>query len=283
VIITERKLFGILPYTTVFFPSAGAMMEIVHGLGPSQLARFFWTAAETEPPERLVEHRPTATVCIDLRNTTEELWSAISKNGRNEIRGAERLDTRVRIACNGVEARADFLSLYNTFARTKAEVSQISTHVLDRYGNHADIFVAYLDDRPTCAHVYLKDPSLGRARLLFSASRRLEDPHLSRLCGNLNRLLHWREMCRYREDGFITYDFGGIREDENDGIARFKRSFGGKVTKEHTYLCAGLPRIGVALERVREKLRRHPRRARREQVAQQATVARGSGQGARDA
>jgi hypothetical protein len=257
VIITERKLLGVLPYKIVFFPSESVMAEIAEGLGPGHLARFFWTPMEFEPSGRVIQHECTATVCINLRNPLEELWGAISKNGRNEMRNAERLGGRVRIARNGVSARQDFLAVYNTFARAKTGVSPLT----QKYVDDADVFVAYLDERPMCSHAYLTDTSLGRVRLLYSASRRLEDREMGRLCSNLNRLLHWREICAYHEDGFVTYDLGGIREDRNDGIARFKTSFGGEVCREHTYLCFGSPWLGVATRGLLQTIRRFRSRA----------------------
>ena len=93
-------------------------------------------------------------------------------------------------------------------------------------------------------HIFLRDAEAGRARLLHSANRRLQEPEKARLCADLNRFLHWHEVRVYRDDGFHLYDFGGINEDRTDGIARFKISFGGDLLREYTYLCAGFPWLG---------------------------------------
>lgn len=93
-------------------------------------------------------------------------------------------------------------------------------------------------------HIFLRDAEAGRARLLHSANRRLQEPEKARLCADLNRFLHWHEVRVYRDDGFHLYDFGGINEDRTDGIARFKMSFGGDLLREYTYLCAGFPWLG---------------------------------------
>ena len=66
--------------------------------------------------------------------------------------------------------------------------------------------------------------------------------------GNLNRLLHWRNMLSYKEEGFDTYDWGGISDDRTDGRVRFKTSFGGAVVEEYTYLCAGWPQLGTIVQ-----------------------------------
>ncbi len=203
------------------------------------LARFFWTESRLEVGERVIKCERTATVCLDLRLTLEELWQGITKNGRNEIRNAERLADRIRVERNNSNSIHDFLSLYRSFASAKPNVSSIGVSTLNRYANHADCLVVYLDGRPTCGHVYLRDKPLGRARLLFSVSRRLEDPETARVCGHLNRFLHWNAIGAYQREGFAIYDFGGVREEKDDGIRRFKTSFGGTVNPEFTYLVCG--------------------------------------------
>ncbi len=237
-IIIRRRLFGVLPYTTVFFPDRREI-EALKRVGATGLTRFFWTEAQAEVGERVIKSERTATVCLDLRLTLEKLWQGITKNGRNEIRSVERLADRIRVERNNSDSISDFISIYRTFAVAKEHVSSIDSSTLNRYGNHADCFVVYFDNRPTCGHVYLRDTALGRARLLFSASRRLEDPDTARLCSHLNRLLHWHAITAYQRDGFAIYDFGGVRDDKDDGIRRFKTSFGGTVNPEFTYLVCG--------------------------------------------
>jgi hypothetical protein len=250
VIIAERKLFGVLPYTTVFFPGAEAMSDIAGRLGTVHLARFFWSSVHAAPPSYVVRRTPTSTVCVDLTKTCDDLWSGLVKNCRNEIRSAERLGDRVRIVRNNSTARDDFLAIYANFARGKDGVAALNSRLLQRYQDHIGWFVAYLDDRPMCGHVFLEDLGLGRTRLLFSASLRLQEPQTARLCGNLNRLLHWHEIRTYRDDGFVTYDLGGISEDLREGIARFKTSFGGETVTENTYLCAGSQLLGAAVRKL---------------------------------
>jgi hypothetical protein len=245
VVVIRRKLFKFLPYTTVFFPADGAIEQIMGQVGAGHLARFFWTPAEYQVRGQVIRRQEAATVCVDLRDSLDELWRAIAKNARNEIRGAERLGDRIHIAQNEPQTASDFLSLYESLSRVKEGVTPIDRSVLQRYAEHADIFVAYLDQRPMCSHMYLRDATLARSRLLYSASRRLEDQPTSRVCGQLNRLLHWRVMSAYRDDGLETYDFGGIRLDPNNGIARFKTSFGGAISKEFTYLWAGSSSVGA--------------------------------------
>jgi hypothetical protein len=263
-VIIDRNLGGIVPYRAVFFPTDETLTELTERTKPTQMARLFWTATELRNANRVVRHEKTATVCIDLSGTLEALSKGVAKNTRYEIRQAEKLGDRIRIERNGPELTDKFLALFNDFVRSKPEVAAINHSMLRRYEAHADIFMAYLDGNPVCGHVLLRDVEIGRARLLYSASRRFDDRETARLSGTLNRFLHWHEICAYREERFSAYDLGGIKEDKADGITQFKMSFGGDVVKEHTYLCAGIPWVGRTAQALLENVvkryrRRNPR------------------------
>jgi lipid II:glycine glycyltransferase (peptidoglycan interpeptide bridge formation enzyme) len=249
----DRYWGGLVPYKAVFFPSDQTLTELTERSKPIQMARLFWTETELRNPSRVVRHEQSATVCVGLGGTPEMLSKEVARNTRYEIRQAEKLGDRVRIERNGPTAIRKFLALFEDFVRSKPEVAAINHSMLSRYRHHADIFLAYLDENPVCGHVLLRDREIGRARLLYSASRRFGDREAARLSGTLNRFLHWREICTYREEGFSTYDFGGIIVDKGNGITQFKMSFGGNVVKEHTYLCAGIPWIGKAAQALFEK------------------------------
>lgn len=263
-VIIDRNLGGIVPYRAVFFPTDETLTELTERTKPTQMARLFWTATELRNANRVVRHEKTATVCIDLSGTLEALSKGVAKNTRYEIRQAEKLGDRIRIERNGPELTDKFLALFNDFVRSKPEVAAINHSMLRRYEAHADIFMAYLDGNPVCGHVLLRDVEIGRARLLYSASRRFDDRETARLSGTLNRFLHWHEICAYREERFSAYDLGGIKEDKADGIAQFKMSFGGDVVKEHTYLCAGIPWVGRTAQALLENVvKRYRRRSPR--------------------
>ncbi len=263
-VIIDRNLGGIVPYRAVFFPTDQTLTELTERTKPTQMARLFWTATELRNANRVVRHEKTATVCIDLSGTLEALSKGVAKNTRYEIRQAEKLGDRIRIERNGPELTDKFLALFNDFVRSKPEVAAINHSMLRRYEAHADIFMAYLDGNPVCGHVLLRDVEIGRARLLYSASRRFDDRETARLSGTLNRFLHWHEICAYREERFSAYDLGGIKEDKADGITQFKMSFGGDVVKEHTYLCAGIPWVGRTAQALLENVvKRYRRRSPR--------------------
>jgi hypothetical protein len=259
-VIIDRKLGGLLPYKTVFFPSDALLAEQTERSKPTQLSRLFWTATELKRASCVVRHQPSATICVDLNGTADTLSKGVNKNTRYEIRQAEKLGQRLRIGRNGNERTEQFLAIYNDLVRAKPELVTINHHALNRYEGHADTFIVYLDERPVCGHVLLRDTEIGRARLLYSASRRFEDREAARLCGILNRFLHWHEICAYQEEKFKIYDLGGILEDMTNGITQFKMSFGGQIVKEHTYVCAGLPWVGRTAQAIFENLSKRGRR-----------------------
>jgi hypothetical protein len=227
-----------------FFPDPATIRELTENLKPTEFARLFHTTVDLPDLPCVLRHQRSVTACTNLKDTPEALFQLIKKNTRNEIRQIEKLGDRTRVGLNSDGIVDDFLPLFNEFAGSTAGVERISRSVLDPYGDKLDIFVAYLDGSPMCGHVMLRDDDASRVRLLYSANRRLTDPAVARICGALNRYLHWHEIGAYREKGFATYDWGGLNDDEANGIRRFKLSFGGTIVKEHTYLCAGSPALG---------------------------------------
>jgi hypothetical protein len=71
-----------------------------------------------------------------------------------------------------------------------------------------------------------------RCRLLFSAShfRGQGETALRSLIGRANRLLHWRDLVAFKQQGFNCYDWGGWHAGTEEVLVRinqFKESFGG--------------------------------------------------------
>jgi len=248
VVIVRRRLKGILPYRAVYFPTESTVRETVANLGPIALARLFFTPLKVDHGRCLISEYVTTTVCLDLHKSLEGLWGATDATCRRQVRRAEKISGRFTIERNSVRASRDFLVMLNDLADLKEGVSIISSRMLALLEGSVDVFMLYLDGQPNCGHIFLRDAEAGRARLLHSANRRLQEPEKARLCADLNRFLHWHEVRLYRDDGFHLYDFGGINEDRTDGIARFKMSFGGDLLREYTYLCAGFPWLGRAVK-----------------------------------
>jgi hypothetical protein len=208
----------------VFFATPQEVDEIAARCRPHDVFRFPHTVGTTTSPRvRLLN--ASHTNCVDLRQDDDALLAAMdAKSCRYEIRRASKLGDRLEARCNEPSARDDFLALYNAFVQWKGYAPPMTERRLQEYLAASDVFVAYVDDVPLVGHLLVRDPSVGRVRLVFSASSRFaEGPH-QKLSGPVNRWLHWHEIRHYRSEGYDTFDFGG-------GIAgpigRFKVSFGG--------------------------------------------------------
>ena len=93
------------------------------------------------------------------------------------------------------------------------------------------------------SHVYVVDPSIGRVRMIRSASlfRDLDKPKQA-VVGRANRFLHFQDMIHFRNEGLHQYDFGGyhlpseqVSQDLRQ-VSDFKASFGGRLLAEANYL-----------------------------------------------
>jgi lipid II:glycine glycyltransferase (peptidoglycan interpeptide bridge formation enzyme) len=247
-LILDRRLSRFIPYRVVFFPTPAMVQEVTEHLALIWMVRLI-AASAAGNGRHIVQHRITATSCVDLRQDLNVLFRAMHATFRNKIGKAERLGDRVKIERNGPQAKAEFLQLYANLTSAKpGQVTPVNADVLDRYSPWSDIFLIYLDGEALCGHVNLRDPSIGRARLLYSATRRFTDPQIARLGGLLNCYLHWQEMRVYKEQGFEVYDLGGVSlgSPQAAGIEQFKLGFGGAIVEEHDYICAGLPLLGRA-------------------------------------
>jgi hypothetical protein len=264
-IIIDRRLGGILPYRTVFFPTGAALQEAADRLRPIELAQFFYTSANLDD-RRVLRRYIEITACIDLREPIDLLLKRMAVRTRERIRQAERFGSRVNLVRNDDNAFREFLELYDSLARSKTGFHSDGREV-SKYRQNSDVFVLYLDKSPILSHAMLRDCESGRVRLLHSVSRRFDDEETARLCGILNRFLHWHEMRLYRQEGFENYDFGGISADETDGTRRFKLSFGGRVVTENSFLCSGTPWLGQIIQGLFESLSARGRMRRRRKIA----------------
>jgi len=212
-----------------------------------------------DPPNTsyLIESHPVSSVQIDLNRSREAIFDAINSTGRNEIRAIEKLGNRVAIAANNEGVITDYLDVYNSFARAKGDVPPVTPSVVETYSRASDIFVLYLDGRPMCGHLTVRDDDAKRAYSLFCGNRRLESKADAAICGKLARYLFWHEICLYRARGMEIYELGGIAH--NDLAARFntlKLSLGGQIVTEYCHTFSGSSSIARLVLLIYNRLRR---------------------------
>jgi hypothetical protein len=172
----------------------------------------------------------------------------MSRTTRYQISRADRERTGIEVHRNDACAYRDFHTVYNDFVALKKHTGRLPERLFDALKPHADVSVASFRGRPVCGHVSIRDETLKRVALVFSASTRLSGEYSSNFVGRLNRWLHWEEIALYKMEGMHLYDFGGTGTDSpaKASIARFKRMFGGKCVQQHDYIMArGVGRIAV--------------------------------------
>jgi hypothetical protein len=233
VIAITRSKCGI-PISDIFF--AHTTKE-----GPTDSPLSFFQ----QTTERHPLFKPVQTSVIDLTAPLEEISAPISKNTRYKIQRAEREGFTPRLTQSpSTEEASLYAHYYDTFAHHKG-LPLCNRAKLNALCATSALLLSSISDSEgnlLSGHAYVKDESLGRVRLLYSAShyRTMADSGERNKVGRANRLLHWYEILNLKNLGFKLYDLGGIPLDSSDeaknAIARFKLEFGGKLLVEYSGL-----------------------------------------------
>jgi hypothetical protein len=174
------------------------------------------------------------TLQVDLRKSIDELFAAVSRNTRAQIRKSTEVD-EFRfdfIDHPSVSEIESFIAFYDEFADATnlPRVQRARLYGLLKSGSLSLSKVSTPTRTMTWHANMSRDAHVG---LLFSASHfRSEDsPEMRKAIGRANRRLHWEEFLRYKKQGLETYDFGGWYDGVSDSrklsINRFKEEFGG--------------------------------------------------------
>jgi hypothetical protein len=223
----------------VFFPDQETLQQLIASLAPVDILRVRQTAAALPDHPSLIQRSLFRTSCIDLTADLAALYRAMdAKSCRYFIRKAERMLDRIHIHINDAATYKDFLKLYNSFVRLKGHTHPLSERRFREYKQASDVYVLYFDELAICGHIWIRDETTRRVRLVHSVSSRLESAEAAHLSGTWNRYLHWYEMQTYKATGIEIYDFGGVGDGTNS-VAKFKLSFGGMRVQDHSYVFAG--------------------------------------------
>lgn len=172
--------------------------------------------------------QPSYTVENNLSLQTENIFSGYSKTVQTEVKQAQKKN----IECRFTNDMTLFVNFYNGFAKDR-NIDLTSERRLKEMQPHLQISMAFQDGVLLAAHSYLADTEAGIARLMQSASARLNPSADKQLTGRANKLLHYFDMLQFKEKGFYRYDFGGYAMNTEDkglqGINNFKLSFGGEI------------------------------------------------------
>ncbi len=168
------------------------------------------------------------TVELDLTQDMETIYANFRNTVKQEIRKSEKEG----VVCTFEQDKIDeFVAFYNDFANAK-KIYPTSKQRVVELGNNLVMCFASINGEMLVAHTYLVDEEAGIARLYHSASRRLDETVDRNVIGRANKLLTYKDIVHFKENGFKILDFGGYTENTEDkslkGINEFKLSFGGE-------------------------------------------------------
>ncbi|MBQ7203713.1 MAG: hypothetical protein IJS03_06840 [Eubacterium sp.] len=187
------------------------------------------------------------TLISDLTENEDDLWCAIHKKTRYEIRRAERYDIQFvyydsNDIINGSEFNfADFSKMYEKMFESKD-----LPRLLDKnefYGlinaRGGTITAAIHNEKALVYHFYINDNEHTKLTISCSELWTADSQIDKNMIGYANKWLHWKDFLYFKEIGVESYDWGGVTWNEEDqgkleGINKFKASFGGKPV---SYFC----------------------------------------------
>lgn len=163
-----------------------------------------------------------ATYVIDLRLTEDALLAQMSGDTRRKIRKAASAGVAIDVHDDPpADMVARFVAAFDVLARERS-LQRVDGDTYARMYRNGDalLYVARHGAQEIgYLHVYRAGPSA-----VFMTG-------VSPAKGNdgANHLLHWEIMRDLKRRGVTWYDLGGVRsfDDDGDGIARFKKGFGG--------------------------------------------------------
>lgn len=201
------------------------------------------------------------TLITDLTKDEDEIYKAIRKNFRYEIRRVERENVRLEsytseeMKANN-ELLGEFEKIYNLMYESKGMHDKFNMDLVKSYmDNEAIVFtVAYYNDEPLVFHSYIKSDE--DVRFFYSASPFRTEKEVATMIGMMNKALHWYDIKMFKNMGIRTYDWGGIANPENpNGIDSFKMGFAGKCIEYNNYIIGNdvIGKIVVKLLRLKAK------------------------------
>lgn len=170
------------------------------------------------------------TTVIDLTQSEEALWERMRKNFvRKQIRRGEDAGIVVREGTS-----EEFLPLYKAFQAGKG----FPASAVRQAGRVGTVLVAEHEDTLLAGGLFLGNGKQVRAFALASGRLGTGSGRFREQVGYANRMLLWEAMKRFKQEGHITLDLGGIRPEgapEDAALAEFKEAFGGVRTPYFFY------------------------------------------------
>lgn len=188
--------------------------------------------------------RKAQTLVNDLTLSTEELFSKFKSDTRTKVRRAQKKGIVTKFYSSAdllaqSEILDEFIEAHHQFLISKNMKGKLKKNKLQAYckANMLAITTATHNGNNMGYHSFIVNGQIARGLYLASLYRNKDQAADKNLIGDANRLLHWEDMCRFKELGYSTYDWGGYSKlEELKNVNRFKEEFGGKKEDRYHYL-----------------------------------------------
>jgi hypothetical protein len=203
---------------------------------PAGYERVYFMQARLETSTDLFSPAPFDTLCSDLTLSKHEMWARLNKGKKSNIAIARREAWLIEIGHEDADIQR-FHVAQTGFARDKQIGEPWPLKLLCRNASHC--LAAFVHNRNgdlICWNFYVLAKPIVR---LWHAGSDLTYPKSSDR-GYAAAFLHWEMMLYFKQEGYETYDWGGVVLDTNSpvySITRFKASFGGKPARHFHYWC----------------------------------------------
>lgn len=178
------------------------------------------------------------TIVIDLDQPEDTIFKKFNYTTRYEIKYSTKnygfnytyFDTFNRKILD------EFYRFYDIFAK-RMNLSSIDKNKIEALMKENKLVITGLEYKGKIVvyHVYLKDKSCSRVRLLHSCRLIADDKETLKMISMANRFLHYKDIVTFKRMNIKIYDFGGwysgIEDKKKLNINKFKEGFGGVIVK----------------------------------------------------
>ena len=201
------------------------------------------------------------TLMSDLTMEEEDLFSAIHKNVRYEIRRNQKEEVAYRMYSSkeileNKELMDKFAAMYEAMYAEKGMKQSLNKEQMMLYAKEDCLMISVMlmGEEAAVMHSYIVEQD--QVRLLHSVSEFRREDMDANFIARCNKRLHWEDFCYFKREGRKEYDWGGVSSLENpNGIDAFKFKFGGSPLTYYNQYAAGSLLGKIALVGLQWKLK----------------------------
>jgi lipid II:glycine glycyltransferase (peptidoglycan interpeptide bridge formation enzyme) len=200
------------------------------------------------------------TVVLDLSQDSDRLFAQIDNYKRKVLKRALKVDFDIINLSPTIGLLNEFRSLYNKSIAKKGATPIFSLNYLKALIPFMTIFKGDYEGNTLEIMILIHDGQTVRAHYL-AHNENYPDKQIR---GFIGSVIFWKAIMHFKEQGYQTFDFGGINLDEvssSQGFTKFKLSFGGEICPNYWYEAAVTP-TAQTLMKARNILERSLRRLR---------------------